>query len=72
VPPMDFTGRPMQGMVFVDPIGLHDEALQRWIDQAAAFVRGLPPKPRQADRLHRAPFSAHRRRVLSRAARLPR
>ena len=45
VRPMDFTGRPMPGMVFVDPPGLHDDALQRWVDQAAAFVRGLPPKP---------------------------
>lgn len=45
VRPMDFTGRPMKGMVLVDPPGLHDDALQRWIDQAAAFVRGLPPKP---------------------------
>jgi hypothetical protein len=45
VRPMDFTGRPMKGMVFVDPPGLHGDSLQRWIDQAAAFTRGLPPKP---------------------------
>lgn len=45
VRPMDFTGRPMQNMVLVDSPGLRDDALQRWIDQAAAFVRGLPPKP---------------------------
>lgn len=45
VRPMDFTGRPMKGMVLVDPPGLPDDALKRWIDQAAGFVRGLPPKP---------------------------
>jgi hypothetical protein len=27
-----------------DPPGLHDDALQRWVDQAAAFVRDLQPK----------------------------
>ena len=45
VRPMDFTGRPMKGMVFVDSPGLGDGALQSWIDQAAAFARCLPTKP---------------------------
>lgn len=45
VRPTDFTGRPMNGMVFVDPPGLDDGVLQNWIDQAAAFARGLSPKP---------------------------
>ena len=44
VRPMDFTGRPMKAIVLVDPPGLSEAELQRWIDQAAAFVRGLPPK----------------------------
>ena len=44
VRPMDFTGRPMKGMVFVEPAGLHDDALQRWVDAAADYVRSLPPK----------------------------
>jgi TfoX/Sxy family transcriptional regulator of competence genes len=43
VRPMDFTGRPMKGMVFIDPAGLHGQALRQWVDAAAGYVRGLPP-----------------------------
>jgi TfoX/Sxy family transcriptional regulator of competence genes len=45
VRPMDFTGRPMKGMVFVEPAGLAGPALQRWVDAAAEYARSLPPKP---------------------------
>ncbi len=44
VRPMDFTGKPMTGMVYVAPEGLRGNALDGWIDRAAAFVRTLPPK----------------------------
>ena len=44
VRPMDFTGRPMKGMVFVDPEGLHGDALRQWVDAAADYACGLPPK----------------------------
>ena len=44
VHPMDFTGRPMTGMVYVAPEGARGEALRRWVEQAAGFVRTLPPK----------------------------
>ena len=44
VRPMDFTGRPMKGMVFVDPEGLHGDALRQWVDAAADYAGGLPPK----------------------------
>jgi len=44
VSPMDFTGRPMKGMVYVDRDGLKGAALTRWVDQAASFTRGLPAK----------------------------
>ena len=44
VRPMDFTGRPLKGMVFVAPEGLRGAALRRWVDEAAAFARTLPPK----------------------------
>lgn len=44
VAPMDFTGRPMKGMVYVDQEGLRGTALVRWVEQAAAFARSLPPK----------------------------
>ena len=42
--PMDFTGRPMKGMVFVEAPALRGPALRQWVDAAAAYVRGLPPK----------------------------
>ena len=43
--PMGFTGRPMKGIVLVDPAGLTtDEALERWIERARDFVLTLPPK----------------------------
>jgi len=45
VRPMDFTGRPMKGMVFVEPGGLHGAALRHWVAAAAEYARGLPPKP---------------------------
>ncbi len=45
VRPMDFTGRPMKGMVFVDPEGLNGDALRQWVDDAAGYARGLPAKP---------------------------
>lgn len=36
--PMDFTGRPMQGYVFVHPEGHEtDASLRHWIDLALAF-----------------------------------
>jgi TfoX/Sxy family transcriptional regulator of competence genes len=41
---MDFTGRPMTGMVYVEPAGLDDAGLRRWVGQAAGFARSLPPK----------------------------
>ena len=45
VRPMDFTGRPMRGMVFVDPAGITaDTALRDWIDRCLGFARSLPAK----------------------------
>jgi TfoX/Sxy family transcriptional regulator of competence genes len=41
---MDFTGRPMTGMVYVERGGLDDAGLRRWVEQAAGFARSLPPK----------------------------
>jgi TfoX N-terminal domain len=43
---MDFTGRPMRAMVFVEPAGLEGDALGEWIASAAVFARSLPPKSR--------------------------
>jgi TfoX/Sxy family transcriptional regulator of competence genes len=43
--PMDFTGRPLKGFIYVSPAGTASDAdLQRWVDRALAFVETLPPK----------------------------
>jgi hypothetical protein len=44
VRPMDFTGRPMKGMVFVEPPGYRGAALDAWLAAADEYVRSLPPK----------------------------
>ena len=44
VRPMDFTGRPMAGMVYVGPEGLRGAGLRRWVGKAVGFVASLPPK----------------------------
>ena len=44
VRPMDFTGRPMTGMVFVEKAGLNGASLRRWVKAATTFARTLPPK----------------------------
>jgi hypothetical protein len=41
---MDFTGRPMKGMIFVGPDGLTGPGLGQWVTEAAAFVQSLPAK----------------------------
>jgi TfoX/Sxy family transcriptional regulator of competence genes len=43
--PMDFTGKPMKGMVFVDSAGTEsDESLAGWVDAGADFAASLPRK----------------------------
>jgi len=42
---MDFTGKPLKGMVYVESPGIsEDEDLVYWIDRCMEFVRTLPPK----------------------------
>ena len=44
--PMDFTGRPMKGYVYVSPAGVEtDEILAAWVERAVAHATALPPKP---------------------------
>src|SRR6516225_1460502 len=43
--PMEMTGRPMEGYVFVDPPPRDDRSLQDWLELAVAFVKTLPAKP---------------------------
>src|SRR6516162_1503002 len=42
--PMEMTGRPMEGYVFVDPALRNEQELQDWIELAVGFVNTLPPK----------------------------
>ena len=42
---MDFTGRPMPSMMYVEPEGIaEDDQLRTWIERAAAHAASLPPK----------------------------
>ena len=43
--PMDFTGRPLKGMVYVDPEGYRtDAALAAWVKRGVGFAASLPAK----------------------------
>ena len=42
--PMDFTGRPMSGIIWVDADAALDAGLDDWIAFASKFVGTLPPK----------------------------
>lgn len=43
--PMDFTGRPMRGMIYIDPPGFAtDRTLAAWVGRALEFATTLPPK----------------------------
>jgi hypothetical protein len=45
VRPMDFTGRPMRGMVFVEPRGTEsDRDLQTWVAECLSFAESLRAK----------------------------
>ena len=51
VRPMDFTGRPMSTMVFVEPAGIEtDEALAGLFTNALTYVQTLPPKSKPKPR----------------------
>ena len=44
VRPMDITGKPMKGFVWVDSAATTGASLDSWIDLAARYVGSLPPK----------------------------
>ena len=45
VKPMDFTGRPLRGFLYVLPEGLKRPAqLKRWVDTSFTYARSLPKK----------------------------
>jgi TfoX/Sxy family transcriptional regulator of competence genes len=42
---MDFTGRPLRGMVYVDGAGVRTaKQLATWVERGIAFAGSLPPK----------------------------
>lgn len=42
---MDFTGKAMKGMVYVEPKGIEDDSeLEKWVGRCESFVKSLPPK----------------------------
>jgi TfoX/Sxy family transcriptional regulator of competence genes len=47
VRPMDFTGRPMRGFLYVDPDGLKTAAMmQKWVGRVTAYAELRPRKAR--------------------------
>jgi len=45
VRPMDFTGKPMRGYVYVEPAGYREDVdLKVWVDRCVDFVSTLPGK----------------------------
>ncbi len=43
--PMDFTGKPLKGFVYVSEKGVStDKGLKKWVDRAVEFARSLPAK----------------------------
>jgi TfoX/Sxy family transcriptional regulator of competence genes len=65
--PMDFTGRPMKGFLFVSPAGFEADAdLARWVGYALDYAEALPSKkadgrrPRAKKRLTGPPVAKSR------------
>jgi len=45
VRPMDFTGRPLTGFVYVEPSGLKNQTnVASWVDRCLAFIATLPKR----------------------------
>src|SRR3954471_12493369 len=57
VRPMDFTGRPMKSMVYVEPAGTEGEPLEDWVRAALPHADQLPPKTKKPRR-PAVPFSS--------------
>ncbi|MBI2170856.1 MAG: TfoX/Sxy family protein [Chloroflexi bacterium] len=51
VRPMDFTGRPMVGFLYVAPGGCQADAdLRMWVDMAVSYAQALPAKKTTKER----------------------
>jgi len=44
--PMDFTGTPMRGMVYVEPEGLKGAGLKRWTMRGVGYARSASTRKR--------------------------
>jgi hypothetical protein len=63
--PMDFTGRPLKGLIYVDPPGYKTDAqLKKWIALGVAFTTSSKPKRQKPSK----PSPAPRPRVRASAA----
>lgn len=61
VQPMDFTGRPMRGFLYVEPDGIASApALRKWIGRVLAFAERLTPKAPRKSRV-RTPTQSDKR-----------
>jgi TfoX/Sxy family transcriptional regulator of competence genes len=59
--PMTFTGRPLAGMVYVDPPGYRTaRALARWVQRGIDFVTAKPARPARATGALRRPASSRK------------
>lgn len=48
VRPMDFTGKPLNGYVYVEPLGFESDAdLATWLQRCFSFVQTLPEKKKK-------------------------
>ena len=53
--PMDFTGRPLNGYVYVAPAGYQGTAaLEQWVQRSIDFVSTLPAKQTPAEKSRKA------------------
>src|SRR5262249_56347740 len=43
--PLVMRGRTMERYIYVDPSALNNQAVQKWLQLAVAFVQTLPPRP---------------------------
>lgn len=60
--PMDFTGRPLKGFVFVEPAGLRTARQRRaWVSMALAFAQSLPQKTSRPSASRRSTARAGKR-----------
>lgn len=66
VRPMDFTGRPMKGYIYVGPNGTKTVArLRKWLTRGQTFVTSLPPAKRGVVRRVTRTITHQPRRISS-------